>query len=164
MSFKLARGPNSADPAPYPPTASPTANPRLSGNHLAITGIGVAYPKPLPSPPITPKEMYRAIRLWAWPDRKNPKLTRTPPVRDIQKGPNLSWRRPATMNVRANTTTAMVKVHVKSGSLCMLNSRSLLSSGTNKLQAYSVPKARFIERPPTTRHQRFNPVLPISID
>ena len=31
-----------ADPAPYPPTASPTASPRLSGNHLAITGMGVA--------------------------------------------------------------------------------------------------------------------------
>src|SRR5208283_2396093 len=91
-------------------------------------------------------------------------LTRTPPVSDTQKGPNLSCRRPATMNVRANTTTAMVKVHVKSGSLYILNSGSLPSSGTNKLQAYSVPRARFIESPPTTRHQRFNPVLPISTE
>ena len=32
------------------------------------------------------------------------------------------------------------------------------------LQAYKVPNARFIESPPTTRHQRFNPVLPISTD
>src|SRR5271166_2781602 len=32
------------------------------------------------------------------------------------------------------------------------------------LQAYKVPKARFIESPPTTRHQRLNPVLPISTD
>ena len=31
-----------AEPAPYPPTASPTARPRLSGNHFAITGIGIA--------------------------------------------------------------------------------------------------------------------------
>ncbi len=35
-------------------------------------------------------------------------LTRTAPVREIQKGPNLSCSRPATINVKANTTTAMV--------------------------------------------------------
>ena len=37
-----ASGPKIAEPAPYPPTARPTARPRLSGNHLAITGMGVA--------------------------------------------------------------------------------------------------------------------------
>ena len=58
MSLSCDSGPKMADPAPYPPTASPTARPRLSGNHFAITGIGVAYPKPLPSPPITPKQTY----------------------------------------------------------------------------------------------------------
>src|SRR6185295_7816015 len=59
INFNCARGPKIAEPAPYPPTASPTASPRLSGNHLAITGIGVAYPNPFPSPPITPKQTYR---------------------------------------------------------------------------------------------------------
>src|ERR1700693_1955032 len=32
------------------------------------------------------------------------------------------------------------------------------------LQAYRVPRARFIESPPTTRQQRFNPVLPVSTE
>src|ERR1019366_6910837 len=68
------------------------------------------------------------------------------------------------MNVKAKTTTAIVKVNVKSGSLYILNSGSLPSSGTNKLQAYKLPRAMFIDIPPTTRHQRFNPVLPVSTE
>src|SRR5574341_1148201 len=35
-------GPKIAEPPPYPATASPTASPRRSGNHLDMTGIGVA--------------------------------------------------------------------------------------------------------------------------
>src|SRR5512142_3511050 len=41
MSQRFASGPKIADPPPYPATASPTARPRLSGNHFAMTGIGV---------------------------------------------------------------------------------------------------------------------------
>ncbi len=37
-----ASGPKMAEPPPYPATARPTAKPRRSGNHLAITGMGVA--------------------------------------------------------------------------------------------------------------------------
>src|ERR1017187_6136480 len=132
MSVRLARGPKIADPAPYPPTANPTAKPRLSGNHLAITGMGVEYPKPLPNPPITPKQMNRYVRLWVNEHRKKPRLTSTPPVRDTQKGPNLSCRRPATMNVRANTTTAMVNTIEVSA---RFHPNSFSSGATNTLHA-----------------------------
>jgi hypothetical protein len=46
----VAMGPMIAEPAPYPPTINPTTSPRLSGNHLEATGVGVAYPNPLPAP------------------------------------------------------------------------------------------------------------------
>src|SRR5271166_5982117 len=161
MSFKLASGPNSAEPAPYPPTANPTANPRLSGNHLAITGMGVAYPKPLPKPPITPKHTYSHIRLWVKLHKKKPRLTSIPPVREIQNGPNLSCSRPATINVRAKTTTAIPNT----AEVCArFHPNSFSSGATNMLHAYSVPRAMFISSPPTTRHQRFSPVPPTSIE
>src|SRR5580765_7524353 len=38
----VAIGPKIAEPAPYPPTISPTTRPRRSGNHFDATGIGVA--------------------------------------------------------------------------------------------------------------------------
>ena len=59
---------------------------------------------------MTPKQMNRYIRLCVNAHKKKPKLTSTPPVRDTQKGPNLSCSRPATINVRAKTATAMVKI------------------------------------------------------
>jgi len=51
----VAIGPMIAEPAPYPPTMRPTTSPRRSGNHFDATGIGVAYPNPLPAPTTRPK-------------------------------------------------------------------------------------------------------------
>src|ERR1035441_2276022 len=62
--------------------------------------------------------------------------------------------RPATTKVRANTTTAMVNAM----EVCARFHPNCFSSGaTNTLHAYRVPRARFIESPPTTRHQRLMP-------
>mgnify|MGYP003338181599 CR=1 FL=1 len=40
LIIDVAIGPMMADPAPYPPTISPIARPRLSGNHFDATGVG----------------------------------------------------------------------------------------------------------------------------
>src|ERR1039457_2597122 len=62
--------------------------------------------------------------------------------------------RPATTKVRANTTTAMVNAM----EVCARFHPNCFSSGaTNTLHAYRGPRARFIESPPTTRHQRLMP-------
>src|SRR6266496_3552862 len=140
-----------AEPAPYPPTARPTAKPRASGNHFAITGIGVEYPKPFPRPPISPKQTYSQARLCVQAQRKNPRLTMTPPTMEIHKGPNLSCRRPATINDRAKVVTATVNV-VEVWERVQWNSFS--SGATNTLQPYKVPRAMFMDSPPMTRHQR----------
>src|ERR1035437_7594815 len=83
-----------------------------------------------------------------------------PPVRETQNGPNLSCSRPATTNVSANTTTAMVNTLEVSA---LFQPNSFSSGATNTLQAYSVPRARFMDIPPTTRHQRLMPGLPDSV-
>ena len=84
-----------------------------------------------------------------------------PPVREIQKGPNLSCKRPATMKLSANTTTAMVNTIEVSA---RFHPNSFSNGATNTLHAYRVPSAMFIISPPKTRHQRFMPVLTASID
>src|SRR6266849_6012389 len=84
-------------------------------------------------------------------NRKKPRLTSTPPVRETQKGPNLSCSRPATIKESAKTTTAMVNTLEVS---TRFQPNSFSNGATNTLQAYSVPRARFIDSPPTTRHQR----------
>src|SRR5208282_1781112 len=73
------------------------------------------------------------------------------PMMEILKGPSLSCSRPATMNVSAKTTTAMVNT-IEVSARFHLNSFS--NGATNTLQAYSEPSARFMDTPPTTRHQR----------
>ena len=108
ISFNCARGPKIAEPAPYPPTARPTAKPRLSGNHFAITGIGVAYPNPLPKP-IIPKQTHKYGRLVVDEQRKKPRLARTLPASEQKNGPILSWMLPATTKPSASITTAIVK-------------------------------------------------------
>src|SRR5208282_5992789 len=80
------------------------------------------------------------------------KHTRIGPMIEILKGPNLSCNRPATMNVSANTTTAMMNTLEVSA---RFQWNSFSSGATNTLQAYSEPSARFMETPPTTCHQRF---------
>src|ERR1700757_3055211 len=55
------------------------------------------------------------------------------------------------MKVKANTTTAMVSTF----EVCARFQPNCFSNGaTNMLQAYNVPRARFIDMPPITRHQR----------
>src|SRR5260370_37064049 len=95
-----------ADPPPYPATASPTANPRRSGNHLAITGMGVAYPRPLPIPPITPKNILREFigRLEA--QMENPMLTSKPTRTESQQGPSLACSRPSMIDGGEDAITA----------------------------------------------------------
>src|ERR1035437_11148734 len=80
-----------------------------------------------------------------------------PPVSETQNGPNLSCSRPAATNVSANTTTAMVNTLEVSA---RFQPNSFSSGATNTLQAYSEPSARFMESPPTTRHQRLMPGAP----
>ena len=63
------------------------------------------------------------------------------------------------MNVSAKTTTAMVNT-IEVSARFHLNSFS--NGATNTLQAYSEPSARFMETPPTTRHQRLIPRVPAS--
>ena len=87
------------DPPPYPATASPTASPLRSGNHFDNTGIGVAYPNPLPIPSTTPIVRYREGRSFAFVARTHPRLNRTDPATEIQNGPFLSCSRPAAMKL-----------------------------------------------------------------
>ena len=69
--------------------------------------------------------------------------------------------RPATTKVSANTTTAMVKTMEVSA---RFHPNCFSSGATKTLQAYRVPRARFINNPPTTRHQRLMPGSMIACD
>src|SRR3990172_6743959 len=89
----------------------PTTRPRLSGNHLEPTGMGVAYPNPLPTPTITPKQTYKYDSELVKLDKANPRPTRIEPVGAQTRGPLTSCRRPATTNEMAKATIAMVKTH-----------------------------------------------------
>src|SRR5208283_3916821 len=81
------------------------------------------------------------------------------PIREILKGPSLSCSRPATMNVSAKTTTAIMNTLEVSA---RFQWNSFSNGATKTLQAYSEPSARFMDTPPTTRHQRLMPAVPDS--
>jgi hypothetical protein len=117
------------DPPPYPATASPTASPRRSGNHLERTGIGVAYPNPLPIPRTAPMVRYRKVKFFVYVARIHPRLNSTEPVTETQKGPFLSCSRPATMKLRPKTNTAMVKTH----EVCVRVQPNSFSRGKTKM-------------------------------
>src|SRR5438309_9473096 len=103
-------------------------------------------------PTMTPKNTYKASSDVVKLVSTNPALTRMLPRRAQIRGPFLSWRRPAAMNVRAKHTTAIVKVC----DVCVRVQPNSFSSGaTNTLQAYSVPSARFMRTPRITGCQRF---------
>src|SRR6202166_3156546 len=73
------------------------------------------------------------------------------PAKEIQKGPKRSCSLPPISSDAANITAA----NVKTVEVCArLQPNSFSSGATKTLQAYSVPSARFIERPPARRHQR----------
>src|SRR5260370_14343170 len=61
-------------------------------------------------PPIAPNQTNTQGSVVVQELRKNPMLTSTPPITEIQNGPFLSWSRPARTNEMANTNTAMVKI------------------------------------------------------
>src|SRR5208282_1479743 len=103
--------------------------------------------------------MKNLVRLSAEEHRKKPKLTRTAPTRETLKGPSLSCSRPATMNVSAKTTTAIMNTLEVSA---RFQWNSFSNGATKTLQAYSEPSARFMDTPPTTRHQRLIPRAPVS--
>src|SRR5438067_54733 len=146
---KVATGPKIADPAPYPPTISPTTSPRLSGNHFDPTGVGVAYPNPFPRPITTPNARYTATSESVRLARRKPAPTRTLPIAAGMRGPLTSCNRPANTNETAKQTIAIVKTH----DVCARVHPNSLSSGrTNTLQAYNDPRPRFISTPPTTGH------------
>src|SRR5579864_74464 len=77
-----------------------------------------------------------------------------PPVSEQNSGPNLSWMRPATTKLRANTTTAIVNTMEVSA---RFQPNCFSSGATKTLQAYRVPSAKFMETPPNTRHHRLIP-------
>src|SRR5689334_14494977 len=67
--------------------------------------------------------------------------------------------RPASTNVVAKTTTAIVYTQEV---WLRVQPNSCSSGSTNTLQPYSEPSARFIETPPTTTRQRFMRPPPLS--
>src|SRR5437762_8320683 len=103
--------------------------------------------------------MNRNVRLVVYEQRKNPRLTRIPPASEHGSGPNLSCILPATTKLRANTITAIVNTIDVSA---RFHPNRASSGATKTLHAYSVPRARFIDNPPTTRHQR--PIVLCSFD
>src|SRR6266853_292731 len=60
--------------------------------------------------------------------------------------------RPASTNVLAKTTTAIVYTH---DVWLRVHPNSFSSGSTKTLHAYNEPSARFIDTPPTTTRQRF---------
>src|ERR1700741_4971279 len=79
--------PRMNEAAPYPPTMMPTTRPRLSGNHFEATGIGVAYPNPLPVPTIRPNAIYKVVNDVVMLVRKNPSETHIVPINAQILGP-----------------------------------------------------------------------------
>ena len=53
---RVAIGAVMSAPDPKPVTATPVMRPRLSGNHFTSVATGTMYPRPRPTPPITPYE------------------------------------------------------------------------------------------------------------
>ncbi len=107
-------------------------SPRLSGNHFDPTGVGVAYPNPLPRPTTTPNDRYSPINELVKLARMKPALTRMPPIAAQMRGPLRSWIRPATMNDSAKQTIAIVKTQ----DVCARVQPNSFSRGsTNTLQA-----------------------------
>src|SRR5207237_88215 len=138
----------------------PTTSPRLSGNHFDATGIGVAYPNPLPAPTMMPNTTYRNVSEFVKLVRKNPRDTRTAPSKAAGRGPRLSCSRPPATKVAAKVTTAIVNTH----DVCARFQPNSFSSGsTNTLHAYSDPSARFIKTPPTTTRHRFISASPLEL-